>query len=66
MSKEYLIECSKNSSKFKFVRSMWNVDDYVVFIILNLTQLISHEMNTRCSWTHALLTFLNKQFFEKN
>lgn len=44
-----VIRCSKNSSKFKFVGSVWNMNERVVLVILNPSQLTSREIDFVCS-----------------
>ena len=40
-----MIRCSKNSSKFKVFILVWNLNDRIVLVILNLAQLISCEID---------------------
>ena len=42
----HLISAKTNSSKFKFVELVWNLDDHIVLIFLNLAQFISHKTNS--------------------
>ena len=39
---------------------VWNLNDHVVFVILNLSQLVLRETNTVCFQKRDLFTLLNK------
>lgn len=56
----WLIRSSKICSKIKFVGSMWNLNDRVVLVVLNPTQLISHETDLVCSQKHAMSIFSDR------
>lgn len=60
-----VIRCSELCSKIKVIIMVWNLNDYIVIVILNPTQLVLHETNSVWLKKWVLSTLSNRWIFKK-